>query len=232
MRRSSLIVASFWVNRPNDYPDAPEYLPLLLALDRSCKRLGLEHVVLTDRATARSVYDAGMAPAAFDLPGNLMLALTESQARWLEHAIDGDTLFVGADCLIRKDPRGHIPPGDLAIAFRPDSKRHRLQNGFMYVPAESRAKVAPLFRRIADSCGEVMCDDLVALEKALSPMPETYGPHERAGLTVNFAPMSPWNDAPDAPEDAIEDAFVLHFRGRRRKALMLEWAATHMPEAA
>lgn len=229
-----LAVCSFWVHRPFDYPDAVDYVPLLRILERSCRRIGVDHLVLTDFATAPRVRAAGMTPLPMDLPNNLTQASTEAQAQWLEQDGDGpmDTLFVGADCIIRKDPRGQIPAGDLTIAFRPDSKRHRLQNGFMFVPAASRAKVAPLFRSIADSCGEAMCDDLVALERALAPMPETYGAQERAGLTVNFVPMMPWQGAPDAAEDPIEDAFVLHFRGRRRKALMLEWAVRHMSEAA
>lgn len=224
-----LVVASFYVDRRADYPEAVDYLPLLNILDRSCRAIGVEHVILTDHLTADDLLVAGLVPVVMNLPRNLTRAFTEAQALWLEGGGDDDTLFTGADCLIRRDFRGHIPAGDLAIAFRPDGKRHRLQNGFMYVRAESRAKVAPLFRSIADSCGEAMCDDLVAVERALAPMPATYGLQERAGLTVNFVPMSPWNDAPDAPEDPSRDAMVLHFRGRRRKQLMLDWAARWMP---
>jgi hypothetical protein len=62
----------------------------------------------------------------------------------------------------------------------------------MFIPATSRAKVTPLYRRIADSTGERMCDDMVAVERALAPMPLDYGPQQRGGLTVNFLPMSIW----------------------------------------
>lgn len=230
---TSLAVASFWVHRPDDYPDAADYLRLLALLEASCRRLDLAHIVLTDNETAPLLRDAGITYFRTDLPRNLMMAFTEAQARWLEFDHRGpiDTLFVGADCLIRREFRHDVPAADLCIAFRPEGKRHRLQNGFMFVPAASRTKVAPLFRRVADTCGGEMCDDLVSIERALSPMPTEYGLQERAGLAVHFLPMSPWNDAPDGLEDSIEDAFVLHFRGRRRKELMVEWALRWMPGA-
>lgn len=219
------VVASFYVDRRADYPEAPDYIPLLLALDGSCRRFGLDHVVLTDNATAPEINDAGLHwNAANELPWNLMRALTEAQACWLETPHDVDTMFVGADCLIRANPLGFIPRADLAVIFRPGHRLHRINNGFMHVPAESRARVAPLFRRIADSCGEAMCDDMVAVEQALAPMPMDYGLHERAGLSVAFLPMETWNAGPRTAHDPARDAFVLHFRGRARKTVMLEWA--------
>ncbi len=227
-----LTVCSFWVHRPDDYPDAPDYVPLLKALDRSCERFGLNHVVLTDFRTMDRVLDEVDAVASpFRLPRNLMRALTEAQAQCLEHPLSGqgDTLFVGADCLIRRDFCGHLPPADLSIILRPGHKRHRINNGFMHVPATSRAKVAVLFRQIADSTGETMCDDMVAVERALAPMPLDYGLQERAGLTVNFLPMGIWNAGPKRADDPAEAAFVLHFRGKARKVIMLDWAARWMP---
>lgn len=224
-------VASFWVHRPEDYPDAPDYLPMLRLLERSCRRLGLAHIVLTDRPTAAFLYNEGITAFARDLPRNLMQALTESQARWLEHPHPGplDTLFVGADCLVLRDPRGHLPVADLSLILRPGHKRHRINNGFMLVPAASRATVAPLFRAIADGTGPAMCDDMVAVEAALAPVPDDYVLTERAGLTVNFLPIEIWNGGPKTADDPASGSFVLHFRGRARKAIMLEWAARHLP---
>ncbi len=214
-----LTVCSFFVDRRADYPDAVDYVPLLKALDRSCSKVGFEHVVLTDYTTVPQVRAADMVTFATDLPRNLMRALTESQARWMEdaHANDCDTLFVGADCLVRRDFREHLPAADLSIILRPGHKKHRINNGFMFVPASSREKVAPLFRAIADDCGEVMCDDMVA-------MPLDFGLQERAGLAVNFLPMKIWNGGPKRLDDSADSAHVLHFRGRARKDLMLDWA--------
>lgn len=266
-----LIVCSFYVDRREDYPDAVDYIPLLLALNRSCHRLGFDHIVLSDlytmeqsavRPTIRGscigysaegglVIGPRGGPVSWratddpvfhmsdpvprnphsvpPLTRNLPRATTEAQARFLEKwaefpLFETDFLFVGADCLIRKDPRGHLPVADLSIILRPDHKRHRINNGFMYVPSASVAKVAPLFRRIADSTGESMCDDMVAIEKALAPMPRDYGLYERAGLTVNFLPIDIWNGGPKQVDDAAEESFVLHFRGRKRKRIMVEWA--------
>lgn len=228
-----LTVFSFWVHRPADYPNAPDYVPLLKVLDRSCERIGINHNVLTDFATMDRVLDEVDAVASpFRLPRNLMRALTEAQALCLENPLpdQGDTLFVGADCLVLRDFRPHLPPADLSIILRPGHKRHRINNGFMFVPAASRAKVAPLFRQIADNTGPSMCDDMVAVERALAPMPQDYGIHERAGLTINFLPMHIWNGGPKKVEDEAAGSFVLHFRGRHRKSIMLDWAARWMPE--
>lgn len=228
--RAPLIVASFYVDRRADYPDAVDYLPLLRALDRSCRRIGARHVVLTDLESADACQGVGLLTYEHVLPRSLMRALTESQARWLEsrHCLASDTLFVGADCLIRRDFRDHLPLADLSIILRPGHKRHRINNGFMYVPAASRAAVAPLFRQIADSTGEAMCDDMVAVERALAPMPDDYCLTERAGITVNFLPMDVWNGGPKSVDDPAERSHVLHFRGRARKELMLEWARVHL----
>lgn len=232
-RLRMIVVASFWVHRPVDFPGAPDYLLLLRLLEQSCRAHGLAHIVLTDGATAPKLQRAGITYFRTELPRNLMRATTEAQARWLEHPHRGeiDTLFVGADCLIRRDPRWHIPPGDLSIILRPGHKRHRINNGFMFIPSASRAKVAVLFRRIADSCGSVMCDDMVAVERALAPMPTDYGPQKRAGLDVNFLPMNIWNAGPKSADDPADDSFVLHFRGTDRKLVMPQWAARWMPAA-
>jgi hypothetical protein len=264
--KQPLTVCSFYVDRREDYPKAVDYIPLLLALNHSCHRLGFEHVVLSDRHTMAQPNvrltikgsciggtDGGLVigprggPLQFttsgewpaDLPRKLSCALTEAQARHLEslakwNPMETDILFVGADCLIARDFREHLQPADLSIILRPGHKRHRINNGFMYVPAGSVAKVAPLFRRIADATEPVfnLCHDMVAVERALSPMPLDYGLQERAGLTVNFLPMDIWNGGPKRVDDEAAEAFVLHFRGRHRKAIMLDWAKRWLPCSA
>jgi hypothetical protein len=213
-----------------------DYIPLLKALDASCRALGFDHVVLSDHRTAPALAAGNMVVSAEDLPRRLSLALTEAQARYLERAIGyaGDSLFVGADCLIARDFRDHLAPADLSIILRPGHKRHRINNGFMYVPAASVVRVAPLFRKIADDTGPTFnrCHDMEAVERALSPMPMEYGMQERAGLTVNFLPMDIWNGGPKTAGDPASDAFVLHFRGKARKKIMLDWARRWLRDAA
>jgi hypothetical protein len=218
-------VVSFYVDRRADFPAAPDYIPLLHALERSCTRLGFNHVVLTDFYTAQTLTDQGFRVFARELPKALSNALTEVQAQYLEALPRRDTLFVGADCLIVRDFRAHLAAADLAIILRPGHKKHRINNGFMYVPAASVAKVAPLFRTIARTTGGSFnsCHDMVAVEAALAPMPTTYGVVERAGMTVNFLPMNVWNGGPKTADDPSPESFVLHFRGKERKPVMLAW---------
>lgn len=220
-------VVSFYVDRRADFPDAVDYIPLLYALDRSCSRLGFNHVVLTDFFTAQTLTDRGFRVFARELPKPLSNALTEIQALYLESGPKDDTLFVGADCLIARDFRDHLPFADLSIILRPGHKKHRINNGFMYVPASSVSKVAPIFRRIAKTTGGSFnsCHDMVAVEAALSPMPMEYGIVERAGITVNFLPMSIWNGGPKTADEPAANSFVLHFRGKERKQVMLDWEA-------
>jgi hypothetical protein len=232
-----VVVCSFWIDRPDQFPNPPDYLSMLKILDASCKRAGMDHIVLTDNTTLPTINRGGLYAFATDLPRSLMKATTEAHARWLEWTrANLDTLFVGADCLIRRDFRAELPAGDIAIAFMKGHKRWRINNGFVYVPAASREKAAPLFRAIANDTSEEMFDDMLAVERALSPMPADFGIHERHGLKVNFLPLLKWNrymavckQTPNPLSDAAEDAAVLHFMGGHDngKRLYFEWAKAH-----
>lgn len=239
-----IVIASFFVSRPLDYPCAEypviaPYVECLKILDASCKRFGFEHVVLSDAPTVPQLAAAGLLHFAADLPRSLMKATTESQAKWLASP-DSEgvhTIFVGADCLIRRDFRAEMPEGDLAIAYMKGHRKWRMNNGFVYVPAASREKVAPLWRAISDDTGEAMCDDMIAIERALLPMPPNYGVYERRGLAVNFLPLPKWNRYmttkdrryPHALLDPAKDANVLHFMGgwENGKQLYFDWAKRH-----
>lgn len=233
-----ITVCTFWVHRPRDFPKAPPYGDMLRIVDASCRRFGFDHVVLTDETTAPRIYDAGLTPYLLELPNDLMRASTEAHARWIEspYSRGTDTVFVGADCLIRRDFRADLPACDLAIAYMKGHKRWRMNNGFVYVPAASREKVAPVLRLIADDTREKMFDDMLAIERALVPMPEGYGRYERRGLAVEFLPLPIWNrymavckETPKPLKDAAEDANVLHFMGGHDngKRLFFDWANAH-----
>jgi hypothetical protein len=231
---SRLVVASYYFDRRKQHTDARAvpYLELLGILDRSAKRFGFEHVVLTDCRTAEAITEAGLIPFMVDLPQNWMQATTEVHARWLEspHSEGCGTIFVGADCIIRRDFRDELPEGDVALAYMKGHKRWRINNGFMYVPAESRAKVQPLFRLIANDTGVTVGEDMSAIERALVPVPRDYGLAERRGLAVNFLPLEKWNYGYHiAVTDPAEGANVLHFMGdwEDGKRRMIAWAARH-----
>jgi hypothetical protein len=228
-------VCSFWVYRPVEHPNAFDYPVLLRILQASCDRLGLRHLVLTDHATLASErWPDGIEGWATELPAPLMQACTEVQARYLESAPDHDTLFVGADCIILRDPAKAVTrDADLCVTYRHSGARYPVNNGFMYVNRRSIDKVAALYRRVADRCGAKWCDDQRALIAELSPMPIGCGLQVRAGLSVSFMPMGRFNSLPRTVEDPAIGAVALHFRGKQhatgqhRKDLMVDWAKRH-----
>lgn len=232
---TGIVVASFWVHRPKDFPKetaAYDYRAMLMVLDRCCQRFGYRHVVLTDWAGARMIDELGMRSYGIDLDRNLMKAVTDVQAAWLEspYSEGVDTLFVGADCIIRRDIRGLVPPGDLSVAYMKGHKKWRLNTGFMYVSAEGRHRVAPVLRRVAQDCRPTMCDDMAALERALGPMPKDYGLAKRAGLDVNFVPLDLWNHPPMSANEEAPQAHVLHFFGAKSKEHFFPWAKNFLPD--
>lgn len=239
------VVASFFVARSHKAlrqehgaatekpPTAERYIAMLKVLDASCRRFGLDHVVLTDCVSAPLVAEAGLHPFMSDLPRNLMQATTEIQARWLAspHSLGCNTTFVGADCIIARDFRPELDPAaDLSIAFMAGHKKWRINNGFMHVPARARVSVAPLFRLVADDTGPAMCEDMIALERALSPMPRACGRTIRRDLQIHFLPLALFNlSLQHTPTEPIENAFVLHFMGgwENGKQLFFDYAEAH-----
>ena len=225
------MVASFYVHRPEDHPDAADYPRMLRLLDASCRRFGLSHVVLTDHATVPML--TGLYCFATDLPRNVLQATTESHARWMEsNCFRGmDTVFVGADSLVLKDFRPFLKPADLSIIYFVH-KRLWILNGFIHVPASSREKATPLFREVADDTQPLemrTCDDMMAWERALEPRPAPphFGLAQRRGLTVNFLEEKIWNLRLLSLDHPVGGAVMLHFRGPPQKAMMFDWAARH-----
>lgn len=231
----SLTVASFWVYRPVEHPGAADYPAMLRILDRSCARLGLRHVVLTDPATRGSTrWPEGIAAHVSVLPVPLMQACTTAQAHWLETKPDGDTLFVGADCILLSNPAKACPREPaLCLSYRHPDARYPINNGFMLARQHGGEKVAALYRRVADRCGTTWCDDQRSIRAELEPMPALCGVHERAGMQVAFVPMKTFNRLPRDVEDPCKGAVVMHFRGKQhatgqhRKELLFAWAAHH-----
>ncbi len=224
-------VASFWVLRPEEHPEAEarNYPGMLEVLQRSCDRLDLRHFVLTDRLTANSsLWPATLEPLVFDLPKPLMQAATEAQASYLETRPDTDTLFCGADCIFLGDPTRFYPrTGDLCVTYRTAKDRYPINTGAQFIRQTSLDVVAPIFRRVADRCGTIWCDDQRALVAELEPMPPTIGTYKRAGAIVRFLPMKRFNTLPRSVDDPCTNSCMLHFRGKGRKKFFFDWAARH-----
>ncbi len=224
-------VCSFWVLRPDEHPEAEarNYPGMLRILDRSCARLGLRHLVLTDQETAAShLWPAGVDRWVTSLPKPLMQAATEAQASWLENNQEDDTLFVGADCIILADPaRFYKPRPGLSVTYRDRKSRYPINTGAQFIRKHSVSKVAALYRRVADRCGTKWCDDQRALIEELEPMPLFHGLYTRQGVEVAFLPMKRFNDLPRSIDDRRSGAMLLHFRGKGRKQFFFDWAERH-----
>lgn len=230
------VVCSFFVHRPSDFPDAADYAGMLGILDRSCRAAGMHHVVLTDHATLESgPRIEGLDTFATELPRNLLQATTRAQANWMasERSEGIDTVFVGADCIVRRDFRPSLLPADLSICTFPHRKLW-IMNGFIHVPATSRDKVAPLFQRVAKGTRPLpapTCDDMMSWERELAPKPrDWWGKETRRGLTVRFLPEPIWNERPLSADEPYLDTHVLHFRGKPQKAIFFDWVKNHRPE--
>lgn len=236
MPREALTVASFWVHRPVEHPHAFDYTKLLRILQRSCDRLDLRHVVLTDHTTLNcGLWPAGINGWATDLPSPLMQACTEVQARYLENVEPlNDVLFVGADCILLRDPYKHCPKEPaLCLTYRHPHANYPINNGFMLVRRHSLPQVAALYRRVADRTGTKWCDDQRSIRAELEPMPKSCGIYDRAGLSVAFIPMKRFNSLPKNVDDPARNSIMLHFRGKQhstgqhRKDFMVDWAVKH-----
>lgn len=235
MPKARLNVCSFYVLRPNENPRNHDYLPMLRLLQKSCDALGLRHVVLTDVETAATQLQ-GFECFDAHLPPSLMQSCTEIQAQWIERGDwqDGDTLTVGADCLVLRDPNKVFPSvgiADLCVTLRPQqiAPKYPINTGAIMLRALARADLAAMFRNIADTTGTRWCDDQRAIERALSPLPPRHCVTGRQGLRVAFLPLPIHNHTPAGPHDPARRACVLHFRGKSRK-FMPEWAAKNRPE--
>lgn len=226
-------VCSFWVHRPIEHPNAFDYPILLRILQKSCDRLDIRHIVLTDPATLASErWPAGIEGWASDLPQPLMQATTAAQANYLESGPQDDVLFCGADCIMLGVPSLPREPA-LCLSYRHPTANYPINNGFQLIRRHSLDKVAALYRRIADRTGAKWCDDQRAIRAELEPMPPVCGVYERAGILIDFVPMRRFNHLPRDIDDPATGSAMLHFRGKQhatgqhRKDFMVSWAERH-----
>lgn len=209
-----MIVASFFAPRPPQSGVAwsgTDYDALCRLLDASCRKFGLRHVVISDRARPEP-----LTTFRCDLPENLMLALLDGQRQFLA-ATREPVLLVGADCLLTRDPRPYFLD-DIAVTIGP----------FSDCPMNTGA----IFCADGPTCAPIWA-------AALARQPKEWGDDQRAlyaavkesGLAVAELACRDHNWAPEAVGDDAGLPTVVHFRGRR-KAWMADWAARHLGLAA
>jgi hypothetical protein len=210
----TLTVVSFFAC---DGEPPAEWARMLRGLEASAHRVGCEFVCLTNEASKLPVQYARMQ----HVPRNLMLATIWMQVQWLE-LTEGPCLLTGADNLIWRDPKPvFVPDWDVMVTTRPAQKiadgMPPLNNGGVYIRdvAAGLTLYKQAWRHISAEWG----GDQFAIARAVAPIPdEPQGVYERHGVRVGFAPLHPYNHAPNSEDDA-RDAFVLHFKGDRRKPM-------------
>jgi hypothetical protein len=204
-----VIVASFFAPRYEKWPGC-DYDKLLLLLDKSCRRFGLEHVVISD--TLRP----GLNTALYDLPAELMPAILTGQRNFLA-ATPGPVLLVGADCLLTKDPRP-VLAGDITVTIGPFADCE-MNTGAVW--CASGARCAPAWDAALDDGPLEWGDDQRMLYEAI----------QESGLDVRKVRCEDHNAAPDNIDDDAGMPTVVHFRGRR-KSWMGAWGQRYLGIAA
>ena len=120
-----MIVASFFTPRFEKY-EGVNYDELLFLLDKSCKKLDFKHVVISDEPRPKPLNTY-----LTYLPENLMQAFIYGQMKFLSE-VKEPVLFVGADCLLTKDPRPFFL-GDLTITTSDTFSDCRMNTGAIFV---------------------------------------------------------------------------------------------------
>lgn len=203
-----MIVASFHAPREDRW--GCDYDALLQLLDASCRRLGLRHLVITD--SPRTI--AGGRPLEHfqcRLPENLMLAILDGQRQFLAQTSD-PVLFVGADCLLTRDPSPMLA-GDITITLGPFSDCE-MNTGAIWCASPARCE--SVWRAALADCRGDWGDDQTSLYAAIGAA------EARAELAVIRVRCEQHNWAPDGAEDPAGMPTVAHFRGPR-KAFMAQW---------
>lgn len=145
------------------------------------------------------------------LPDNLMAATLEGQRQFLS-CTQEPVLFVGADCLLIRDPRS-VLAGDMTVTIGPFSDCE-MNTGAIWCAGSQCASV---WREALERNPTEWGDDQTAL----------YSAAQASILDVRHVPCELHNWAPESPTDNAGMPTVVHFRGRR-KAWMAGWAKQYL----
>lgn len=198
-----MIVASIFAPRYEQWPGC-DYLACARLLDASCRRIGLRHVMISDREWP------DLETAVFDLPDNLMMLLIDGQRQFLA-ATSGPVLLVGVDCLLTRDPMPFVA-GQVTITTSATFSDCPMNTGMIWC------------------CDGPTCAP--AWESALALKPQGWGDDQRALFAaLKASDLDVWtveaeahNWAPTTAHDNAGMPTVAHFRGQR-KGFMAEWAS-------
>lgn len=208
-----MLVASFYAYRYDKW--GVDYHKCLNVLEASCERLGLKHVVISDKQQGK------FNTFVTDLPENLMQAMLVGQRNFVAQ-LEEPALLVGADCVIASDPRNVLDGVDAAFTVYPFGDCC-LNTGAMWVRDN---RCAQIWESAVAKNPVEWGEDQLALRDSLEPVPSKVDEPQdgvRNGLRIRFLDCRKYNWAPENVRDRANDCMVAHFRGTRKKT-MQPWA--------
>ncbi len=175
-----------------DHPFYRDYSPFLNILRASCKKFGHRHIVITDDEAVGAEGDAFVVDG---LPHNLMKAIIRGQLAYLLSPLaQEDTILVGADCVLARDPAEVFDkPFDIAFTTGPFTDCV-LNTGAIYI--RGGADAAHIWAKAFAGMGEEWGDDQKALAAVVHPTLEESIACGN-GPTMRFLPVDPYNLAPE-----------------------------------
>jgi len=219
--------ASFFTHRPGEERWGCDYVDQLRLLEASCRRFGVDHVVLTDMETE---LPDGFAAFRRELPRELMRAVLYVQQQYLastEHN-DEDIILLGADCVLARDPREVFEDCfDVAVTVDHSLGDCPLNTGAIFVAATATPLAAQAWDEAMHGMGVSWGDDQRALYSRLGPLPNLPALQQSGGLAVKVMKLHPWNHAPKDVNEATGTTGLLHFRGPRKK-FMRSYCKRHL----
>lgn len=165
-----------------------------------------------------------------DQEPHLMNWILAAQLAYIESPLfDQDSVIFSPDALVLKRLE---PVFDLAfdVAFT-DRKNPRwpINNGVIYLKPEKRAELAAMWRKCLEICKSypVETQDWYGDQQSLNDALQA-GVHTELGLQVELLPCEVYNASPMKPGQAptkrlLQDAYVAHFKGKRKDAMKDYW---------
>lgn len=234
-------IVSYYSPRPDEYgARAHSYDEAIACLEASCSRLGLRHVLLTEKGNEDHVPHVP-AQRVVALDGTqdlkLMRAIVAGQLAYLQAmgTGEGGTIFVGVDCLFLKDPSPVFDGGDwdVAVTVGPYSPQG-LNNGAVFLPAGKNAEATRFYGLAYANCPEEWPGDQTAIFRVCYPLLKPGSIADRHGVRVKYLDMDTYNLPPASLDDpGISSAYMLHFKGARKDfmgAAAEQWLGIKRPE--
>ena len=160
----------------------------------------------------------------------LMNWILAAQLAYIQSPLfDQPTVIFSPDALILK-PLEEVFEKDFDVAFT-DRKNPKwpINNGVIYLKPERKQALAAFWQKALDVCKSypVETQDWYGDQQALHDVLQA-GVHQQIGLHVELLPCEVYNASPMKPgagfdKRLIKDAYVAHFKGKRKSSMKDYW---------